>query len=176
MHSGTDYPCFQKDIDSLLRLRIPSIRMRPIHPNKAVCDLLMCNAPGRQDLSRAESGVIRRLMKMVERTRNKLWLPDVVFKMFADIDLVLFAGYLVGKVRMSWRTQRQLEAEGTYGVLGITNNSKMEDPWGSVVMTGDTSIRLNADLILFADKYGEDDSFQKLWETLLHEMVVSGLF
>lgn len=85
--------------------------------------------------------------------------------MFGDIDLVFFGGILHGNVAIGWLSQREFLGIGAPGeVFGGTRNSRS--------VPGQAVIRLNASLILFFGFQGQDLSFEHLWQTLLHEMIV----
>lgn len=104
---------------------------------------------------RREAAALGRLQDELEDVKQICWGPDIIIKMFADLDLVFFGGWLYGNVIV----QRVEEAE-------------LPRAWGKTTPVGGNHdydrvlISLNADHILGCSK-----PFRQMMETTLHGMV-----
>lgn len=159
--TGTNYPCHQEDLDSLQHLSSRRPR-NTAPPEEAIRELVKLNCPRRHCFLRAELDAEKRLQEMVFYTRKDFWLPDVAFKMFADLDIVFFGGCLLHYVELCWEPQREFIRKGHQLALAVTSPT---DP-------GHALIQLSADGNLHYTEDGRDRSFEEMWETLLHEMIV----
>ena len=110
--------------------------------------------------SNPPSRVIKALSRLRNAMRARNWGPDVVMKAIHDIDTAFFNSRLRGKIVVNWSDAGELRKVGR----------DMADVWGCT--TGDTHRRctvfLNADQLFAAP-----DIFQRIWQTLFHELVVS---
>ena len=96
-----------------------------------------------------------------------MWYADLILKMFGDIDLVFFDGYLLGNTELCWEGQEWFGSKG-YG---------RSRAYTSIFPGGKARITLNADVLLtqVRRRYNIDISFEQIWATTLHEMIVSAL-
>lgn len=164
-HTGTIYDCSQEDLDLVLQFAYPSLELE-VSPEEATRYLVRFNRPDKEPSPR-EQEAIHRLETMAEWSRDEEWDPDIVFKVFADIDIVFFDRFLLGNVELRW-------ASGSEFAIA---SEDIAESWGHTQYNSQNRaqsvISLNADKILSATNYGQDSSFRHMWETTLHEMVVS---
>lgn len=83
------------------------------------------------------------------------WTPDVPIKAFRDLDTVFFQGRLCGNVKVGW----------------VSGKEFRPDAIGETVyrFNGHSKIKLDADYHIFES----ENPWKKMWQVLLHEMVVS---
>ena len=152
---GARYPC---DPAHLASYRQP-IRLRPhwlVYPSEAMQELVACNSETRrrEDFSRSELDAMNRLSAVVECAATGSWTPDVIVKMFADLDLVFFNGRLLGNVYVRWDNVRR----ENFGETAYCDFNR-------------ALIRLHSKGIFRVRRVYT--SFKLMFSTMLHEMCVS---
>ena len=167
---GTKYECKQSDLDAtggLARQLFPDDsyddrgpsrkkwfvnKKRPqiITPRRATLDISRHNDLDRIP-SESEKQAMERLSKAIDEGHKGCWGPDLIIKVFCDLDTVFFKGRLRGHVCVRWL--RNWERE-----LYIT--------WGNAFDLGEgkSVIKLNADTILL--QYPAP--FERMFGTMLH--------
>lgn len=164
--SGTIYPCRQEDLDALTTLPGPNTH-DPVPPEKAIRDLVAFNSPSRHDLAQPARSALQRLKDIIYHVRtghNRQ--PDVIYKMFPDIDLLFFDGYLKGNVKLRWVTEAYLGQGGPSKYAACTSTLECGERQAFIL--------LNADMILLClPQDVKDITFGEMWECTLHEMIVS---
>lgn len=153
--SGSRYPCDPAHLASYRQY----VRIRPswlVYPSEAMQELVACNSEARrrEDFSHRELTAMVCLSASVKIAATGSWTPDVIIKMFADLDLVFFNGRLLGNVYVRWdNTEREISGETVY------------------VGSNRASIRLNSYRIFRMRRVYT--SFKLMVATMLHEMCVS---
>lgn len=147
--TGTEYPCDQKDLDNYQNLTRKN-HAASVSREKATDDLVKHNDSGR------ENEAVLAAEKRIQAACNKKdepWLPDLIIKMFADLDLVFFGGYLLGNVEIKWVNDRKVEDH-----VGEDHPQPGYTEWFSEhhERPGQAKIRLNATRILMID-HGDYD-------------------
>ena len=158
--SGTPYPCKQSDLDQLNR-RMPETLFPPfqsMRSREAVREIESFLDKSKE-VSAAEDSAAKRIAEALKLER---WGPDLIIKMFGDLDTLFFMGRLKGSVSVEWMQRQEfsnrLGGVPAYGVTSYRGN-------------GTSQITLNAWDILAGS--GGWDPFSYMWMTMVHEMVVS---
>ncbi|MCJ1307715.1 hypothetical protein MMC25_001363 [Agyrium rufum] len=153
----------------------------------------LCAIPN-EERSPAARNAIRRLqgLRDLESTR---WTPDLVYKVFKDLDEAIFGGVLYKHCRLLWVDHKTMESvlpedqrmgptdeHPEFGpVIGHSKpamwrfpqlNTNANDDYGCMMST----IRLNADAIFRFPVASQIEGtvhtrWEIMWETLMHEMI-----
>lgn len=116
----------------------------------------MWNDP-RQRIAGFEINALQWLQRGIRRARDRPWFPDLIIKMFHDIDIVFFHNCLTGNVVLCWGhydlpPNISNRAEKLYAHTTAGGNSRPR------VSQGQAQIMLNARPILEAmTSEGKDD-------------------
>ncbi|KAL8939987.1 MAG: hypothetical protein Q9211_002491 [Gyalolechia sp. 1 TL-2023] len=153
---GTPYPCYTKNLESY-RCRPKRTRKTPMSNEVATNKLVnFLN----QDIERGtkEHAALRRLaygMQLAE------WGPDLFLKAFDDLDIVFFRGVLATRTQIQYMTEEEVlrEFRPNVHILGCCA------PLGF----GRCRIVLNSS----GNFLNQPNPFAQMWNTILHEMVVS---
>lgn len=157
--TGTAYECDPRHLAYYHRHPGPN-RQRLVSGEQATLEIVRRNSDTRreEDVGRKEWEAMGRLSEAVKQaaTTNSNWGPDLIVKMFADLDLVFFNGRLLGNVLVRWHDLDR-------NVLGVTTTG--------VGRRNQTSIKLSP----YANLYQKatDSPFRSMFSTMLHEMCVS---
>lgn len=125
---------------------------------------------------------VRRLRELPKLRESNTWGPDIIFKAFNDLDLVLFGGVLGGYCRLRWNTEKELAiiipGDET---IGMTHNKyislkRVAIPGVDPVIKGcvgeAVTVRMNStEIFLHPMEDGLGSRWESMWGTLLHEMV-----
>lgn len=154
-HSGTPYPCQQRDLD-IVRHH-PGYNPAPrVSQRQATLEIVQHNDLRRR-LSSEERDAIHRLSDAIYNAARYPWGPDLVIKSFLDLDIVFFGGALQGSIGVTWKSREFFRGHE----LGITQICSTP---------GHAQVRLNAEGILL-----HRDPFKTMFSTILHEMCVSSI-
>ena len=156
--SGTWYSCTNEDLCSYTR-PVPTAARPSRSKAASVTDLTNFLT---HQWPNARVGVALDNMRQVLDTPD--WGPDILLKMFSDMDVAFFEGQLRNRVRVSWY-------DGCPSQLG---NPPIRDSQGFGITHFDPVdntcyIFLNRDIILD----NPTDPRMMMLETMIHEMVVS---
>ncbi|KAI4212132.1 MAG: hypothetical protein LQ351_005162 [Letrouitia transgressa] len=155
------YKCTAKDLLSCITTPPPNMRP-PLCPRKAVHHLSRFLNP-RHKRSDEYLDARRRLNKAITKARETGdFDPRLAIKAFKDLDTIFFAGKLTGNTRVSWAGRREMKrrhGDPDEMCLGMTEYLGDGTAW--IVLSSYTILVL------------KPDPFMTMWETLLHEMVVS---
>ena len=154
-YRGFPYPCSQVQLDILHNPK-PSVRTSAVPPDQAVTDVIRIN-DHRRIKSSNEQLAVNNLLDAVEFPTED-WMPDLIIKMFPDLDTVFFGGWLVGKVRVGWSQDADKVNDH---ILGVTQYD---------LEAGLCSIWLNAKLNL-VDRDVYKTPGKSMWAVMLHEMI-----
>ena len=110
------------------------------------------------------------------------WTPDIIFKAFDDLDVVLFGGLLLGNIELSWMTEEQMRKINPNVRLTATTipfSVPVREIDGTISRKHAIAIRMNAQRIfLDASEHGDFHGVETLlprwanmWRNLVHEMV-----
>lgn len=157
-----------KEISTATKTWTHSNHAPSISRTEATADLVSHNDPLKRHVCHAEMAAEARLQEACHWAHSHPWLPDLMIKMFADIDLVFYGGYLLGNVGIKWVDDEKARRKVGYEA-GCREYSRCTRG-----RRGQAKIRLNSNRLLMGTADGTDLSFNKMWETTLHEMVVSG--
>ena len=160
---GTPYPCRQSDLDDY---RPSSHVFRPyapyVSPDQACTDAVHQNTRKRKRSPKEQDAIDRLFGAVIEAEKD--WTPDLIIKMFADLDIVFFGGHLRGNVFVKW-----------YKPKSYAKRAMDPQPhsWGCTLFPtpGMAHICLNAKQILVDSII--KSPFRQMWSTMLHEMCVS---
>ena len=150
---GTTYPCKQAEIDVLQDRRAKRIHHRHYIDRIEATRLLQKAHDG--PLSDAQKAAVKRLNDLQEAQR---WEPDTIFKIFNDLDLLLFRGKLKGNVYLRWDGHSKIMNGPNCRCLGMTTYSPYDD--------SRCEIRLSLTLSTLATV-----GLRDVLSTLVHEMV-----
>ena len=153
--TGTPYPCDPQHLATYRRLPGPNLQ-RQVRVTEAALEIVNRNSEyrRREDFGHSEWGAMKRVTDGVSQSAESGWGPDLIIKMFADLDLIFFHGKLLGNVLVRWRV---LEP----GVLGSTKPFEGNQ----------AGIQLNPKMVF--DFQRSESPFQMMFGTMLHEMCVS---
>ncbi|MCJ1455673.1 hypothetical protein MMC28_006029 [Mycoblastus sanguinarius] len=157
---GTPYPCRQSDLDDY---RPSSHVFRPyapyVSPDQACTDAVHQNTRKRKRSPKEQDAIDRLFGAVIEAEKD--WTPDLIIKMFADLDIVFFGGHLRGNVFVKW-----------YKPKSYAKRAMDPQPhsWGCTLFPtpGMAHICLNAKQILVDSII--KSPFRQMWSTMLHEM------
>lgn len=151
--TGTYYPCYEEDLAAYRRFPSPN-RQRLVSAIEATNEIVHRNTElrRREDFDRDEWAAMERLTSGVNKAARSRYTPDLIIKMFADLDLVFFNGRLLGNVIIKWHVIGPR-------IFGDTGPKRVNQ----------AGIRLNPDEIFIRS----DNAFQRMFGTMLHEMCVS---
>ena len=152
-HTGTPYPCSQRDINETYDFSQDNQRAL-VSATRANREIVEHNEP-RRPISSRERDAGRRILSALDEARLGHWGPDLITKCFLDLDTVFFGGVLRGNVRMDWDTWEQHIRPGDLGATG--------DP-----EPGRADIHLNAKMILL----NHAEPLEAMFTVILHEMCV----
>ena len=155
VHSGTLYPCSPQQLASYRHIRGPN-RQRRVHAEQATREIVLRNSENRResDFEQTEWEAMERLSRGVEQSRATGWSPDIIIKMFADLDLVFFNGALLGNITLCWR---EMEPD----LFGLTSSRPGNQ---ADIMLNPLSILLRRGVY--------SNPFCQMFQTTLHEMCV----
>lgn len=97
-HSGTQYPCSQSEIDFHHRGKFPHPNEGPFVSAMEATSEIVCHNKETRKVPPLESAVINRLIDAILDAEQYGYGPDIIVKVFADLDLVFFDGRLRGNV------------------------------------------------------------------------------
>ncbi len=150
---GAQYPCSQRKLDEVQYLSHSNTHRPVCCTRKAVADAIRYNSEEPDTARRAAIGRLQAAMT-VERLDD--WPPDLTIKMFADLDVVFFGGWLLGNTTVEWGDDPIKLPPNVWGFTEWANR------------TGQCRIVLNAKGILVKPKISTPA--KQAWATLLHEM------
>ena len=147
---GAQYPCYQQILDLLRRPNRPNTYHGVCCPRKMVADMIKQND---RPPTPKEHAAIARLHSALSKVNMDDWPPELSIKMFSDLDIVFFGGWLLGNTTVEW-------SDNCGGPL----------TWAATAlpMTGKAHIMLNAKSILIRPI--RSTPAKQSWATLLHEM------
>lgn len=152
---GTPYPCDPQHLASYRQLPGPN-RQRQVSALEAMQELVSRNSElrCRGEFRRSERAAMKRLTAGVEQSAELGWGPDLIVKMFADLDLVFFNGKLLGNVCIFWQILSPIVVGDTLRLPG--NQAR---------------IRLNPQQMFLSPHV--ESPFKAMFSAMLHEMCVS---
>jgi hypothetical protein len=165
---GTPYPYTREELDCIRTSRRERTKHGPyVHLHRATDSIVRRNDPDtRGPYSDEEMRIASRIAKANYDAESD-WGPDLIIKMFFDLDRLFFGGYLSGKVCVEWAMGCRVvgsKSDDWCYLLGITTDHE-HTPCGRV------RVRLNADAIILCHKVKQP--YRQAWCTMLHELVVS---
>ena len=120
-----------------------------------------------QPTSIPECPALARLNRFFNAPPNDNWGPDIVFKAFADLDLLFFMGELRGHVYLRWTDHEEDRHTAHFGIHHLV-------PAGdNLVASGKSVINMASRPLLLRNPR---ITVGFVIETFLHEMVVSAVF
>ena len=122
-----------------------------------------------QSISIPECPALARLNRFFNTPPNDNWGPDIVFKAFADLDLLFFLGELRGYVYLRWSDSEEDRRTKRLGNCQAV-------PWlpnGWLVIPGKSIINMCSRPLLLRNS---QTTVKHVIEVLLHEMIVSVAF
>ena len=119
----------------------------------------------RKVLSSHERDAIERLVSSLNDAGRCRWGPDLIIKMFPDLDIVFFGGVLRGHVRVLWGTSED------WAMLKHVTKKDDRGATTSIRHSGRASIWLNAKAIFLEPV--ATTPLSAMLATMLHEMCVS---
>lgn len=141
------------------------------NPEKTVPPLTIAEFPG----------AVERLRELPKLWERDAWGPDVIFKAFDDLDLVIFGGSLRTFCKLHWATEEELEivdpGQDLRGITLHTLDFAKETEVPEHIHVDDCfglrcDIYLNSTaLFLYPVMDFEKQRWESMWGTLLHEMV-----
>ena len=156
---GTPYPCSQDDLDGYVKFRHSNEQAQYITPNSATNELTRWLSEDPDPDADAALHRLRAGLKLMP------WAPDIVIKAFRDLDIAFFKGTLSGNVTVRWEGKfkwvRKYGFEPAYGLTDKQGHAQCH-------------IALCAYAIFIDEK--SYIPYRQMWETLLHEMVVSWFY
>ena len=167
---GSVYPCSQSDLDFHRRGQFPSKNKGPFVSLLEATTEVMVQNDARRRPSTAEIYAISNLGNVVG-DRTFRCHPDLVIKVFNDLDTVFFGGRLRGNVIVSWANSMECaEIERDVGKFyGCTESRSPEEK-------GQARISLNARK-MFLENFQDENPLRAMFCTLLHEVsTISALF
>ena len=150
---GTTYPCTQAEIDVLQDGHAKRVHHRHYIDRIEATRLLQQVHDG--PLSDAQKAAVKRLNDLQEAQR---WGPDTIFKIFNDLDLLLFRGKLKGNVYLRWDGHSEIMNGPDCGCQGMTIYCRSDD--------SRCEIRMSSTLSMLATV-----GLRDVLSTLVHEMV-----
>lgn len=184
--TGTPYLYNDKDVDEIWKPPMPRIYLEnpvfkfPKSMKRATLQLEKFLRWRRRLAFREEQAWSRlRMLVLLAENDTLPWGGDMVFKIFNDLDTVLFNGRLKGNVSLEWDTEDKMSGNDPGSIWGRAT------PDGASLTRHFALIRLNAKYLLLPPKnrtsVGEHGdlrdevcgSFLVTLAVLLHEMVVS---
>ena len=107
---GTPYPCTQAELDILQDQRRKPVHRGPYISRHEAAERLQQAHDPHTPLTDAQKAALKRLNDLQQLRR---WGPDIISKMFNDLDLLLFRGKLRGNVYLRWNDHdKNLNAGG----------------------------------------------------------------
>lgn len=98
-NQGTPYPCSQADLDSLIQFSGPN--EKPVVDIITACkEIIRWNE--HRALRLAARAAAERIHAATTSPSDK-WRPDLMIKIFLDLDIVFFEGWLRGNVIVRWK-------------------------------------------------------------------------
>lgn len=160
--NGTKYPCSQTEIDFHHRGRFLQPNTGPfVSAIEATSQIVEHNKETRK-VPPPESAAIDRLIDAILDAEEYGFVPDIVIKAFADLDLVFFDGRLRGNVCVEWVSDEYLQKwHVPPGAWGFTVKPEPGE-------SGQCRVKLNAKTILLDPS--TEVPFKTMFGTMLHEM------
>lgn len=159
---GSPYPCTQRDIDLVVNGLAENPNFQYNTPSFVTNRLVQWLS---QDPSPSVTVALQRLRACTTPDR---WGPDLAIKAFKDLDLAFFNGTLLGHCMVKWYGRSawmELLAERGVSHRALVATTLRTRP-------AECIIQLNAEEHLL-HKGLTPQPWKTVWETLLHEMVVS---
>lgn len=150
----TPYPISQAELDSLLSFSTRN-QNPPTCIARAFKEIVAWNHDHRVP-GEAERAAINRIKAAVDTPTDE-WGPDIIIKMFLDIDLVFFKGWLRGNVTIQWSMETSHNGQELWGFTSPSGRR------------GQCGIFLNA-FTIFLAATAAFTSGKGMWATMLHEM------
>lgn len=156
---GTTYPCAQAAIDELQDTQLRPRTEPDTHMSMGEATRRLENAhrPG-NPLDAGQKAALQRLQDLEKVGK---YGPDIVFKIFNDLDTLLFHGALNGNVYLRWSSTDELIRQNGYGKA----SGRMSEPGFIAKRVG---IQLNKDILQLSTTRLRDAI-----ATLVHECIVS---
>ena len=151
VHSGTSYPCSQKDLDACKRFTHRN-RIHHLPRMEATYQLSKHNRITKE-LSTREKTACKNIKDALQ---IKDWSPDLAIKAFKDIDTLFFLGRLHGNCLLNWADRARLNIVRGSGI-GFTQYGD-DGP-------GQARIFLNSYHIFME----MPNPWVEMWRTILHE-------
>ena len=161
--SGSPYPCSQSELDFHHQGRFLRENRGPFVSLSRATEEVMVQNDERRRPSFDERRAILNLEYAIH-DHNFVYHPDIIVKVFNDLDTLFFGGRLSGNVLVSWPNSTQCaELETTEPRLlrwtdGFTPGEQ-----------GQARIYLNPNTI-FLGKPANEDPLRKMFSTLIHEV------
>ncbi|KAL9612757.1 MAG: hypothetical protein Q9167_002642 [Letrouitia subvulpina] len=158
VNSRPPYPCTAEELRSYRKQPPPNVG-QPLSPLDAVRHLEKFLDPNREPSEK--------VFAAQERFDRALdaedWDPRLAIKAFKDLDIIFFAGKLMGKTNVCWLGRDEWSQEHPQDPIErVFRFTEYEGQGtGKVVLNAHTILRLSP------------NPFLQTWATLLHEMVVS---
>ena len=122
------------------------------------------------------------LWRINQAVHSKIWFPDIVFKVFADLDTMYFNRRLHGNVLLRWITGEEMDERYSHsrnpglqkGVRGSQSYLRVGPRQAETkgrILKGKSDIVLNATELLRKPA----DTAKEVVQVLIHEMIVSPL-
>ena len=162
---GTSYPCTKRALALLTDENLPVLSPPDIVPaSTATSTLEEALGPVFSSCPEAVAALQR---FRVNGLNPQEWGPDLMFKVFGDLDRAFFMGKLKNRVILKWNNDRRFRHQGLVGVF--------DTRWGLAVCTDMRGISKKAWIYLNANKLLLPHYIQlgHIWSVLLHEMLVS---
>lgn len=152
---GTPYSCTQATIDKLQDMNLLPRTYPDIHMSigEATRRLESAHRPGKS-LNSGQKAALKRLQDLEKVGK---YGPDIVLKIFNDLDTLLFQGVLNGNIYLCWSSDDAFGASGTAGSLSRPGRIAKR-----------AAISLNKDILQLSTTRLRD-----VISTLVHECVVS---
>lgn len=161
-HSGTQYPCSQSEIDFHHRGKFPHPNEGPFVSAMEATSEIVCHNKETRKVPPLESAAINRLIDAILDAEQYGYGPDIIVKVFADLDLVFFDGRLRGNVCVEWVSDKYFQKwRVPPGAWGFTVRPQLGE-------SGQCRVKLNAKTILL--NLSTDTPFKTMFGTMLHEM------
>ncbi|MCJ1223363.1 hypothetical protein MMC12_000003 [Toensbergia leucococca] len=149
----------------------------PIDISFATMSLEGINHPD-QPLDEKRASALRRLATLEDLDLFGTWGPDIIYRVFQDLDDALFRGSMSGNVALNWIDETHPELNGGPGFsLAHVNNGKLSRPWAvtntPLSYTPKERVRYRATVQLNRQALyeGRGIRLKQVVETLIHEMI-----
>ena len=150
------YPCTQQDANNYVGLKPFDDNRLPLSLVEMACSF----SPFLDSFPDPASNMARPMLRLAERYFDEHWGPKTILDVLPDIDFVFFGGHLRGNTVIQWAREDCFPLIcGSKPSFGVTD---LRDKQRSIVY-------LNADSIIWRMR----DSKYQMWQTALHELIVS---